>query len=125
MKTQLSLPTLFLMVFLRGTVLAQALTSLELTPSTTPAGQPASGKVAISTPAPAVGVIGNLSSSDPGTALTPAFTLVPARLTSSTFTVTTRAVASTKRITVSATLGSDVQRVPLTVLGGAEFIRGD
>jgi hypothetical protein len=77
-------------------------------------GNPVTGTIILSSPAPAAGTVVSLSSSDPVTV--PASVTVPAGQTTATFTVNTRAVGGTfSNVLIAATAGALSANATLTV----------
>jgi len=99
-----------------------ALASLSLNPSTVTGGNPSTGTITLTSPAPGSGVVVALSSGDTTVATVPASVTVTAGATNATFTVTTNVVccmghwsvisATTTGITRSQTI--NVNPPPLT-----------
>lgn len=94
---------------------AAALSTLTLSPASVTGGNASQGTVTLSAPAPAGGALVSLSSSNTAAATVPASVNVPAGATSAGFTVTTRAVAATTAVTVSATYGGVTRTASLGV----------
>ena len=93
------------------------LSSLTLNPSSVIGGaQSSTGRVTLSSPAPAGGVTVMLSSSNPGVANVPSSVVVPAGATTATFTVRTSAVLISTSVTISASYNSATQTASLSVL---------
>src|SRR6266850_943964 len=93
------------------------LSSLTLNPSSVIGGaQSSTGRVTLSSPAPAGGVTVMLSSSNPGVASVPSSVVVPAGATTATFTVRTSAVLISTSVTISASYNSATQTASLSVL---------
>jgi subtilisin family serine protease len=91
-----------------------SISSLTVTPSSIVAGKTATGKVTLSAPAPAGGVVVNLSDDLPSTTM-PASITIAAGTTSKTFTITTASVVSAATGQVRAASGVSVATAPLTV----------
>jgi uncharacterized delta-60 repeat protein/uncharacterized repeat protein (TIGR01451 family) len=82
------------------------ITDLSFSPSTVTGGcQNSTGTVTLSGPAPAGGVMVNISSAEPLAASAPAQVLVPGGQPSAQFTVTTGAVPTNRTVRFEATLG--------------------
>jgi hypothetical protein len=92
-----------------------SLSSLVLNPTSVIGGNPSTGTVSLSGPAPAGGVQVLLSSNNTIAARTPASVTVAAGATSATFTVSTSAVAATTTVTVSGAYGGVTRSASLTV----------
>jgi hypothetical protein len=116
-----------------GGVPPSVLTSLSVNPATVVGGTGATGTVTLSGPAPTEGASVSLQSSIIAAATVPSSVTVPANSTSTTFTVTTYAVASNTSTTITASIGvsrtasvtvntaslSSISRSPTSVVGGA------
>lgn len=112
---------------------AVVLTSLSVNSSTVVGGTGVTGTVTLSGPAPTGGASVSLQSSITAAATVPSSVTVPANSTSTTFTITTYAVASNTSTTITASLGvsrtasltvntaslSSISRSPASVVGGA------
>jgi uncharacterized protein (TIGR03790 family) len=72
-------------------------------------------RVTLNSPAPAGGIIVNLSSSDPGVTVPASVTLAAGATVSPYFTVTTSAVAAVSTVTISATYNTVTKTANLTV----------
>jgi hypothetical protein len=98
------------------TVNPVALLSVALSPASVVGGvSTTSNKVNLNAPAPAGGIVVNLSPSDPGVGV-PASVLVAAGATASpVFTITTSAVAATTSVTISASYNGVTKAANLTV----------
>jgi len=94
-------------------------TSLSLNPTTVVGGNPSTGTVTLSAPAPSGGTVVSLVSSDTSVATVPASVTVPAGATSSTFTVTTLAVASDRIVTLTAVSNNTGRTADLTITAGS------
>jgi hypothetical protein len=88
--------------------------ALTLNPATVTGGQPTSGTITLSAPAPAGGATITLSSSS-NVAAVPASVLIAAGATSAGFTVSTLAVTSPSAATISGTYNGASQSATLTV----------
>ena len=100
--------------------------SVTLAPSTVTGGNPSTGTVLLSGPAPAGGSVVTLASSLTSSATVPASVSIPAGSTSGTFTVTTLAQSITQTATISAGLDGLTASAALTVtrvlpVGNATF----
>ena len=96
------------------TVLASAITSVNLTPASVVGGNPTTGTVTLLKPAPLAGAIINLSSSS-GSAVVPSTVTVASGSTSATFTIDTSAVSTNTLATITTSLGTSAQSASLTV----------
>lgn len=118
------------------TVLAPTLTRLVLTPPTLPGGQTATGTLTLTFAAPAAGAVVSLSSDNPA-AVVPATVTIPGGATTTTFSITTKAVPKSVIATIKATLGgldqfakleirsariSAVSVAPASLTGGAPAV---
>ena len=83
------------------------LSSFTVSPTSVPAGNPATGTVTLPAAAPAGGTVVTLSSQLPGIASVPASVTVPAGATSATFPVTTNSVANAQSAVIIGTVGGD------------------
>jgi len=92
-----------------------SLSSLVLNPTSVVGGNPSTGTVSLSGPAPAGGAQILLSSNNTNAARTPASVTVAAGATSATFTVSTGAVTATTTVTVSGAYGGVTRSASLTV----------
>ncbi len=91
---------------------------LTLSASTVVGGNPVTGTLILSTPAPAGGTVVSLSSTDPVSV--PASVTIPAGQTTATFTVNTRAVGGAfNNVAINATAGSLSATATLTVTPAA------
>ncbi len=97
------------------TALAPTLTWATVSPAVINGGLPATGRVALTTTAPAGGIVVSLSSSNAPVATTPPNVTVPAGTTYVDFTVTTTGVASSVGVTISATYAGVTQTASFTV----------
>ena len=97
------------------------LTSLTLSPSSVTGGNPSTGKVTLSGPAPGGGTVVSLSSSNTSMATVPASVTVAAGTASATFQITTMAVANSTPVIISASQAgvSQQQTASLTVTPAA------
>ena len=100
--------------------------SVTLAPSTVTGGNPSTGTVLLSGPAPAGGSVVTLASSLTTSATVPASLSIPAGASSGTFTVTTLAQTTTRTATISASLNGLTASAVLTVtrvlpVGNATF----
>jgi hypothetical protein len=93
------------------------LSSLTLNPTSVNGGNPSTGKVTVSGPAPSGGTVVSLSSSNTSVATVPSAVTVAAGTNTATFQVTTVAVTNSTTVTVSAsqTGVSQQQTASLTV----------
>ena len=82
-----------------------SLSSLTLNPSTVVGPSSSTGRVALTASAPSGGASVSLASSDTAVATVPATVTIPAGSSSTTFTVTTQGVASSRSVTISAVAG--------------------
>ncbi|HEV2762969.1 MAG TPA: M14 family zinc carboxypeptidase, partial [Pyrinomonadaceae bacterium] len=94
---------------------ALQLSALSLNPATVVGGQPSTGTVTLSGPAPAGGVTVALSSSNAAVATVPASVNVPAGASTQTFTVAAEAVAATSTANISAAYAGTTRTALLTV----------
>jgi len=92
-----------------------SLSSLVLNPTSVVGGNPSTGTVSLSGPAPAGGAQILLSSNNTNAARTPASVTVAAGATSATFTVSTGAVTATSTVTVSGTYGGVTRSALMSV----------
>ena len=97
------------------TVNGDAIASVSVSPSTVQGGTGATGTVTLSGPAPAGGWLVRLSAGAVGVVGVPASVVVPAGSTSVTFSVTTKAVATTLSSLIFASDGNTGQSTTLTV----------
>ena len=91
-----------------------SLTSVALSPTTVVGGISSQGTVKLSGPAPAGGVLVNISSSSTSAGVPTSIT-VAAGSSSNTFTVTTSSVTAATSATITATLGTAKQTANLTI----------
>lgn len=92
-----------------------AVSSLTLNPSSVPGGNPSTGKIILSAPAPSGGTVVNLSSSNTSLATVPPSLTVPSGAGAAAFQITTTASASSAQVTISATTGGATLAAALTV----------
>src|SRR5260370_327296 len=92
-----------------------ALSSVTLNPVSVTGGNPSTGTVTLSGPAPSGGAVVSLTSNNTAAATVPATVTVPAGASSATFTVSTSAVAASTSVTISGSYGSGTQTASLTV----------
>ena len=95
-------------------VSSATLASVSLSPTSVLGGNPSTGTVTLSGPAPAGGAVVTLSSNNPA-AQVPASVTVATGSTTATFTVTTSPVAADMSVTISGTYNSTTQNTSLTV----------
>jgi Domain of unknown function (DUF2341) len=94
-----------------------SLSSLTLNPATVTGGTPSTGTVTLNGPAPSGGAVVSLSSNNAAVAPVPASVTVPAGATTTTFSVSTGAVAASTTVIISASYGSETsQAASLTVI---------
>ena len=98
------------------TVKPASLSSISVAPNGVNGGSSATGTVTLSGPAGVSGSIVSLSSNDPSTTV-PSSVTVPSGSTSATFTVSTVGVATTTKVTLSATMGSTTKTALFVVDG--------
>ena len=91
-----------------------SLVSLSLSPSTVVGGNPSTGTVTLSGPAPSGGAVASLSSNNSAATVPPSVT-VPSGSASATFSVTTVAVSSSTAVDISALYGGVTRSASLTV----------
>src|SRR5713226_2498422 len=94
---------------------APTLSSVAVNPASVTGGNPSTGTVTLSGPAPSGGAVVSLSSSDLSASVPADGVTVPAGATSATFTVTTSPVATSTSVTISASYGGGTQTATLTV----------
>lgn len=94
---------------------APTLTSLTLNPSSVSGGNSSQGTVTLSAAAPAGGALVTLSSSNTSAATLPPSVTVAEGTTGATFTITTRTVAASTSVTISASYDGIVQSAALAV----------
>jgi len=92
-----------------------SLSSMVLNPTSVVGGNPSTGTVSLSGPAPAGGAQILLSSNNTNAARTPASVTVAAGATSATFTVSTGAVTATTTVTVSGAYGGVTRAALMSV----------
>jgi hypothetical protein len=95
--------------------MAVALSSLGVNPGLVQGGQPATGTVSLTAPAPAGGATVTLSSSNTAVATVPASVTVAAGATSAGFTIATSSVTASVSVTVTASSGGVTRSAALTV----------
>jgi len=113
-----SLGTVSLSATLALTRWTQSLSSLSLSPASVAAGQNATGKISLNSPAGASGILVSLLSQMPSYVGVPASCLVPAGATSASFPITTTARPLPYTNLITATLGSTSQSATLMVTSG-------
>src|SRR5712664_55974 len=91
------------------------LSALTVNPTSVNGGNPSTGTVILSGPAPSGGTVVSLSSSNTSAATVPASMTVAAGDTRATVQVTTMAVANSTPVTISASYAGVTQTAPLTV----------
>ena len=91
------------------------LSTFSTNPSTVVGGNPSSGTVVLSTPAPEGGALISLSSSHPAIASVPATTTAAANGFTATFTFTTAPVSTTTTVTITATYNGTTRTATVTV----------
>jgi len=103
----------------QGTLFITAvnITGVTLNPSTVASGQPSVGTVSIGSPAPAGGVVVQLSSLNPAVAQVPATVTVAPGASQAQFNITTSVVANNTVVTIRATRGPVNKDATLSVLG--------
>jgi uncharacterized protein (TIGR03437 family) len=89
--------------------------SLTLNPVTVAAGNSCTGTVTISAPAPAAGLIVNLTTNNPFVAQIPTLVTVASGQTVATFAITTPTLAGAETATITASAGGVSQSATLTV----------
>lgn len=92
-----------------------AVSSLTLNPSSVPGGNPSTGRVILSAPAPVGGAVVTLSSGNTAVATVPPSLTVPAGSSAAAFQVTTMVPANTAQVTISAASGGAAETASLTV----------
>ncbi len=100
------------------TVSPTAVASVSLSPASVTAGNPSTGTVALTAPAPSGGVVVDLGGQGNPAPGVPASVTVPAGETTATFTVTTSAVASVQSASIAAAYGGTSKYASLTVNPG-------
>lgn len=101
------------------TVLAAALSSLSLNPTSLVGSRSSTGTVTLNGPAPAAGAVITLRSSNTSTATLPATVTVAGNTTTATFTINTVPVSANSYVTISAIYGSTTRTANLTVTPAA------
>jgi Subtilase family len=94
---------------------ATTLSSVTLNPTSVNGGNPSTGKVTLSGPAPSGGAVVSLSSSNTSAAAVPPSVTVVAGATSAAFQVTTVPSPNSVQVTISASSGGVTQTASLTV----------
>jgi LmbE family N-acetylglucosaminyl deacetylase len=94
---------------------AVTLSALTLSPGSVVGGNPSTGTVTLSGPAPSGGAVVTLVSSNTSVGSVPSSVTVVANATTATFQVTTNAVASNTSVTISASYNGTTQNANLTV----------
>ena len=94
---------------------APTLERITLEPNPVVGGNPSTGTLTISAPAPAGGLQVQLSSNNPNVASVPASVTVPAGQRTASFRVDTRVVASQTQVMITARLGNSSRQATLTV----------
>ena len=89
--------------------------SLTLNPMIVQGGKSSTGSITLSAPAPAGGLVVDLSTDNPFIAQIPPFVMVAAGQTKAAFTITTPTVSSTQTASITATSGGKSQSATLTV----------
>ena len=89
--------------------------SLTLNPGTVTGGNSSTGTVTISAPAPAAGLVVNLTTNNPFVAQIPTLVTVPSGQTVATFAITTPTLAGGETATITASAGGVSQSATLTV----------
>jgi hypothetical protein len=89
--------------------------SVTLNPASVTGGATSTGTITLSAPAPSGGAAVALVSANTGAAALPASILVPAGSTTGTFTVTSKIVAASTNVAISATYGGSTKSATLTV----------
>jgi hypothetical protein len=97
------------------TVTPPTLTSLTLNPTTVVGGNPSTATVTLNAPAPSTGTIVQLSNNKSKVAAVPPNVTVAPGATTATFTVTTSAVRTTSKVTISGTTAGVTRSAVLTV----------
>lgn len=98
-----------------GTTNAPALSGISVNPANVTGGNPSTGTITLTLPAPAGGIIVALSNSQPAVASVPTSVTVPAGQTSTSFTITTQPVTSSFTAVISANHGSESRFAFLSV----------
>ena len=89
--------------------------SLTLNPMIVQGGKSSTGNITLTAPAPAGGMVVDLSTDNPFIAQIPPFVMVVAGQTKAAFTITTPTVSSTQTASITATSGGKSQSATLTV----------
>jgi hypothetical protein len=89
--------------------------SLTLNPATVTGGNSSTGTVTISAPAPAAGLVVNLTTNNPFVAQIPTVVTVPSGQTVATFAIATPTLAGGETATITASAGGVSQAATLTV----------
>jgi hypothetical protein len=97
------------------TIQPAALMSVTLNPSNILGGSTAVGKVTLTGPAPAVGLVVTLTSSQSLQAKVPSKLIIPSGARSATFNVTTTSVSRKTVVTIAASLGGVTKSATLTL----------
>lgn len=90
-----------------GTTNPPVLGGVSVNPTNVTGGNPSTGTVSITLPAPTGGVTVGLTSGEPAVASVPATVTIPAGQTSTTFTVPTQAVTSSYTVVITATYAGE------------------
>ena len=93
-----------------------SLDSLAVTPASVAGGQPSTGTVTLSGPAPGTGVAVTLSSTNPAVASVPPSVTIGAGVSSTSFSITTFAVASSTPVDIIASADGATRTATLTVM---------
>ncbi len=96
-------------------VKAPQLLLVSLSASTVKGGTTVTGRVTLGSAAPPAGVVVTLNSSNALQASVPATVTVPGGATTNTFPITTTAVSTSSRLTISGTTGGTAQNASLTL----------
>lgn len=99
------------------------LNALTLSPTQIVGGNPVTGTVQLTAPAPANGFTVSLSSSHPNAATVPSSLTVPAGSTSASFPVTTASVTTSTTVTITAAASRVQRAASLTVLPSSTGIQ--
>jgi hypothetical protein len=97
------------------TIQPAALMSLSLNPSMVSGGSTAVGKVTLTGPAPASGIVVTLTSSQSAKAKAPSKLIIPSGARSATFDVTTTSVSRKTVVTIAASFGGVTKSAALTL----------
>jgi len=89
--------------------------SLTINPTSVVGGNPATGTVTLTSPAPPEGFVVNLSSSNTDAATVPSTITIPEGFSSASFTISTRAVSAPTSVTISASAEGVTRTATLTV----------